>query len=102
MKKILGALLNLIAILQLHLSRVKKNPATQFFFIRFSIENLIANISLYALSLPKLNFGCYLTFEIISKALFQWKNELKKILGCWIFFNHDKCNCDLIRHVNKN
>ena len=42
----------------------KKNPATQIFFIRFSIENLIANISFYALSWPKLNFGCYLTFEI--------------------------------------
>ena len=53
----------------------KKNPATQKFFIRFSIENLIANISFYALSWPKLNFGCYLTFEIIFKALFQWKNE---------------------------
>ena len=31
----------------------KKNPATQKFFIRFSIENLIANISFYALSWPK-------------------------------------------------
>ena len=53
----------------------KKNPATQIFFIRFSIETLIANISFYALSWPKLNFGCYLTFEIIFKASFQWKNE---------------------------
>ena len=53
----------------------KKNPATPKFFIHFSIENLIANISFYALSWPKLNFGCYLTFEIIFKALFQWKNE---------------------------
>ena len=44
----------------------KKNPAIQNFFIRFSIENFIANISLYALSWPKLNFGCYLTFEILS------------------------------------
>ena len=43
----------------------KKNPAIQKKFIRFSIENLIANISFYALSWPKLNFGCYLTFEII-------------------------------------
>ena len=43
----------------------KKNPAVQKFFIHFSIENFIANISLYALSWPKLNFGCYLTFEII-------------------------------------
>ena len=34
-------------------------------FIRFFIDNLIANIRLYALSWPKLNFGCYLTFEII-------------------------------------
>ena len=48
----------------------KKNPATQKLFIAFSIENFIANISW-----PKLNFGCYLTFEIIFKALFQWKNE---------------------------
>ena len=43
----------------------KKNPAIQKFFIHFSIANFIANISLYALSWPKLNFGCYLTFEII-------------------------------------
>ena len=43
----------------------KKNPATEKKIIRFSIENLIANISFYALSWPKLNFGCYLTFEII-------------------------------------
>jgi hypothetical protein len=42
-----------------------ENPADQNFFIRFFIDNLIANISLYALSRPKLNFGCYLTFEII-------------------------------------
>ena len=34
----------------------------QFFIF---IDNLIANIRLYALSWPKLNFGCYLTFEII-------------------------------------
>ena len=53
----------------------KKNQAIQKIFIRFSIENLIANISVYALSWPKLNFGCYLTFEIIFKALFQGKNE---------------------------
>ena len=33
--------------------------------IRFSIDNSIADISLYALNWPKLNFGCYLTFEII-------------------------------------
>ena len=45
------------------------------FFYFFSTENLIANISFYALSWPKLNFRCYLTFEIIFKALFQWKNE---------------------------
>ena len=42
-----------------------ENPAAQNFFIRFSIDNLIANISFYVLSWPKLNFGCYLTFEII-------------------------------------
>ena len=53
----------------------KKNPAIQKNFICFSIENFIENISLYALSWPKLNFGCYLTFEIIFKALFQRKKE---------------------------
>ena len=41
----------------------KKNPADQNFYIRFSIENLIVNISFYALSWLKLNFGRYLTFE---------------------------------------
>ena len=43
----------------------KKILATQKTFIRFFIENLIANISFYALSWSKLNFECYLTFEII-------------------------------------
>ena len=43
----------------------KKSPAIPKKFIRFSIENFIANISFYALSWPKLNFGCYLTLEII-------------------------------------
>ena len=42
-----------------------ENQAAKKFYIRFFIDNLIANISLYALSWPKLNFGCYLTFEII-------------------------------------
>jgi biotin transporter BioY len=42
-----------------------ENQAAKKNFIRFFIDNLIANISLYALSWPKLNFGCYLTFEII-------------------------------------
>ena len=51
----------------------KKNPAIQNFFICFSIENFIENISLYALSWPKLSFGCYLTFDIIFKALCQRK-----------------------------
>jgi hypothetical protein len=44
---------------------VKKYPAVQKNFIRFYIENLIANISFYVLSWLKLNFRCYLTFEII-------------------------------------
>jgi hypothetical protein len=42
-----------------------ENQAAKQYFIRFSIDNLIANISLYALNWSKLNFGCYLTFEII-------------------------------------
>ena len=44
---------------------VEKNPADQNFYIRFSIENWIVNISFYELSWLKLNFGCYLTFENI-------------------------------------
>jgi hypothetical protein len=39
-----------------------ENQADKKKFIRFSIDDLIANISLYALSWPKLNFG---SFEII-------------------------------------
>jgi biotin transporter BioY len=46
-----------------------ENQVAKNFFIRFSINNLIANIIFYALSWPKLNFGCHLTFEIIFKAL---------------------------------
>ena len=42
-----------------------ENQAAKKKIIRFFIDILIANISLYALSWPKLNFGCYLTFEII-------------------------------------
>ena len=39
-----------------------ENQAAKKIFIRFFINYLIANISLYVLSWPKLNFGCYLTF----------------------------------------
>ena len=50
----------------MHLSLTKtENPAAKKFIICVSIDNHIANISLYALSWPKLNFGYYLTFEII-------------------------------------
>ena len=42
-----------------------ENQAAKIFFFRFFIDNLIANISLYVLSWPKLNFGYYITFEII-------------------------------------
>ena len=48
----------------------KKIQQSKIFFIPFSIENLIANISFYALSWPDLNFGGYLTFELILKALY--------------------------------
>jgi hypothetical protein len=34
-----------------------ENQAAKKFLICFSIDNLIANISLYASSWPKLNFG---------------------------------------------
>ena len=38
----------------------------------FSIDNSIANISLYALSWPKLNFGYYLIFEISFALKTDW------------------------------
>ena len=44
---------------------ITENPATQIFFIHFSIDNFNANISLYTLSCPKLKFRYYLTFEIM-------------------------------------
>ena len=44
---------------------ISENPADQKCVYSFCIDNSIANISLYALSWPKLNFGCYLSFEII-------------------------------------
>ena len=40
------------------------NPAARNCFIHFSIDISIANISLYALSCSKLNFGYCLTFKI--------------------------------------
>ena len=43
---------------------ITENPAARIFFIHFSIDNSFANISLYALSCSKLNFGYYLTFKI--------------------------------------
>ena len=49
--------------------------------IGVSIENFIANTSLYALSWPKLNFGCYLTFEIIFKLYFNEQTN-KNFLDC--------------------
>ena len=42
-----------------------ENQAAKNIFIHFFNDNLIANISLYALSWPKLNFGCHLAIEII-------------------------------------
>jgi hypothetical protein len=44
---------------------ITENPATQFVFIHFFIDNSNANISLYTLSCPKLKSRYYLTFEII-------------------------------------
>ena len=41
----------------------KSSNPKNFYSFHFSLENLIANISFYALSWSKLNFGCYLTFE---------------------------------------
>ena len=36
-----------------------ENQAAKIFFICFSFDNSIANISLYALSCPKFNFAYY-------------------------------------------
>ena len=62
--KLKSSLVNLFILLpvkyylrQMHLSRVKtENPAARIVFFNFSIDDFIANISLYALSWPKLNF----------------------------------------------
>ena len=43
--------------------------------IGVSIENFIANISLYALSWPTLNFGCYLTFKLFFKLYYNGKTN---------------------------
>ena len=43
---------------------VTENLVARIFLIHFSIDNFIANISLYALSCSKLNFGYCLTFKI--------------------------------------
>ena len=75
----------------MRLSRVQKIQQSKIFFICFSIENFIENISLYALSWPKLNFGCYLTFEIFFKLYFNGKTN-NFFLDCWIFFTRDKYN----------
>jgi hypothetical protein len=40
------------------------NPAAIKMLILFSIDNYIANISLYGLIRPKLNFGYYLTYDL--------------------------------------
>ena len=42
-----------------------ENQADRKKFIRFSFDNSIANISFYALSCLKFNFGYYFTFEIV-------------------------------------
>ena len=47
----------------------QKIQSPEKLLILFSIDNYIANISFYALSWPKLNFGWYLTFEITFYAL---------------------------------
>ena len=44
-----------------------ENQATKIFLIHFSIDNLIAKISLYALSWSKLNLDHLQSFEIIFK-----------------------------------
>ena len=44
---------------------IMENQAARKKFIRFSFDNSIANISLYALSCLKFNFGYYFTFEIV-------------------------------------
>jgi len=46
---------------------------------------LIENISFYSLSWPELNFGCYLTFEIIFKALLEMEKQINFFQVAGIF-----------------
>jgi hypothetical protein len=44
---------------------IMENQAARKNIIRFSFDNSIANISLYALSCLKFNFGYFITFETV-------------------------------------
>ena len=69
----------------------KKDPAIQKKFIRFSIENLIANISFYGLNWI---LDAISPLKSFLKLYFNGKRN-KKFLDRWIFFTSDKCNCFL-------
>ena len=55
---------------------ITENPADQIFYIHFFINNSNANISLYALSCPKLKFGQLK----IYKVMFALELSMKKLL----------------------
>jgi hypothetical protein len=57
---------NKFQIRQTKLDNIQKSKygSQKRLLILFSIDNSTANISFYALSRPKLNFGYYLTFEL--------------------------------------
>ena len=52
---------------------IMENQAARKNIIRFSFDNSIANISLYALSCLKFNFGYFITFETVFQALTRSK-----------------------------
>ena len=68
-----------------------KTLSCLFLFI-FSFENLIANISLYALSW--LNWILDAISPLKSSFMLYFNGKTNNFfLDCWIFFTRDKCNC---------
>ena len=64
---------------------ITKNPATQKFYIHFFIDNSNANISLYALSCPKLKFGQLKAYILMFAFRIINEKMNKKILDCLVF-----------------
>jgi hypothetical protein len=78
-----------------------ENQAAKKIYIRFSIDNSIANISFYALSCLKFNFGYYFTFEIVFLGFktreFCLFDELQDLTDSANPFSGDFCYCFLLQ-----